>query len=301
MGHHHHHGHDHHHDHVDHGRAFAIGVGLNSIYVIIEFLFGMWSHSLALVADAGHNLGDVLGLLLAWGATILVKSSPSKRRTYGMRRASILAALMNAGILLIAIGAIAWEALHRLWNPEPVATTTIMVVASIGIVINALTAWLFFAGRKQDINIQGAYLHMAADAAVSLGVVVAAFLIRLTSWQWLDPVIGLVIVAVIAWSTWGLMQESFNLVMDAVPSGIDPEAITNYLQGLPGVASVHDLHIWGMSTTEAAMTVHIVKSQNELDDALLGKINRELHDQFGIEHATIQFESGDPNNPCGQS
>jgi cobalt-zinc-cadmium efflux system protein len=304
MGHPHHHGHGHldhhHHSMTDHGRAFAIGVALNSIYVAIELFFGMWIHSLALIADAGHNLGDVLGLLLAWGATILIKRSPSKRRTYGMRRASILAALVNAGILLIAIGAIAWEAIHRFWNPEPVATTPIMIVASIGILINSLTAWLFSSGRKHDINIQGAYLHMAADAAVSLGVVLAALLIRFTGWQWLDPAIGLLIVAVIAWSTWGLMQESFNLVMDAVPAGIDPEAITQYLNSVPGIKSAHDLHIWGMSTTEAAMTVHLVKDTHELDDGLLMQIHQELHDRFGIEHATIQFEKGDPAHPCIQ-
>jgi cobalt-zinc-cadmium efflux system protein len=306
MGHHHHHDHHghhhhgHHHGEINHNRAFAIGVGLNSIYVVIEFLFGLWSHSLALMADAGHNLGDVLGLLLAWGATVLVKRSPSKRRTYGMRRASILAALLNAGVLLFAVGAISWEALHRLWNPEPVATTTIMIVASIGIVINTATALLFVSGRKNDINIQGAFLHMAADAAVSLGVVLAAALIYLTSWQWLDPVIGLLIVAVIAWSTWGLLRESLDLVMDAVPSGIDPDAIREYLKQLDGVVDVHDLHIWAMSTTEAALTVHLVKSSTQLDDAWLSSVCKVLHDQFGIEHATIQQEQGDPNHKCSR-
>ncbi|MGN6507528.1 MAG: cation diffusion facilitator family transporter [Tepidisphaeraceae bacterium] len=298
------HGHSglgHNHAPADFGRAFAIGVTLNLAFVVVEGIYGTFAHSLSLVADAGHNLSDVLGLLLAWGAIALGKRRPSERRTYGLRRSSILAALANALILLIAVGGIAWEAVRRLADPEPVATVTVMVVAGIGILVNGITAALFLAGRAHDVNIRGAFLHMAADTIVSLGVVIAALAMRYTGWLWLDPVISLAIAAVITYGTWGLLVESLNLAVDGVPRGIDPEKVTHYLQALPGVEAVHDLHIWGMSTTEAALTVHLVKPDATLDDALLARIRRELHDRFAIEHTTIQFELGDDAHPCKQA
>lgn len=294
----HHHGHSH--APANFGRAFALGVTLNLAFVAVEASFGLWAQSLALLADAGHNLSDVLGLLLAWGASYLAGRLPTERRTYGLRRSSILAALANAVILLLAVGGIAWEAMIRLFHPEPVAGGTVMIVAAIGFCVNAFTAWLFMSGHH-DLNIRGAFLHMAADAAVSLGVVVAALAMQWTGWNWLDPATSLVIVVVITVSTWGLLRESLDLALDAVPAGIDPTAVLAYLNGLPGVVAAHDLHIWGMSTTEAALTVHLVKPDATIDDQLLAQINRELHDRFGIEHTTIQFELGDEAHPCKQS
>ncbi|QDU25234.1 Cadmium, cobalt and zinc/H(+)-K(+) antiporter [Anatilimnocola aggregata] len=291
------HAHGHSHAPANYGRAFAIGVALNLGFVIVEAGFGAWSHSLSLLADAGHNLSDVLGLLLAWGASVLAARLPTQRRTYGLRRSSILAALLNAIILLLAVGGIAWEAVQRLIHPEPVAGGTVMVVAGIGFLVNGFTAWLFMSGHN-DLNIRGAFLHMAADAAVSLGVVFAALAMQLTGWLWLDPATSLAIVVVITFGTWGLLRESLDLALDAVPANIHPEKVIAYLQQLPGVVAVHDLHIWGMSTTETALTVHLVKPDATLDDQLLARINRELHDQFGIEHTTIQFELGDADHPC---
>jgi len=291
------HAHGHSHAPASYGRAFAIGVTLNLAFVIVEAGFGAWSHSLSLLADAGHNLSDVLGLLLAWGATVLAARQPTARRTYGLRRSSILAALLNAIVLLLAVGGIAWEAIHRFMQPAPVASGTVMAVAGIGFFVNSFTAWLFMSGQH-DLNIRGAFLHMAADAAVSLGVVFAALAMMFTGWLWLDPATSLVIVVVITFGTWGLLRESLDLALDAVPAGIHPEQITAYLQQLPGVVAVHDLHIWAMSTTETALTVHLVKPDATLDDALLARIHRELHDQFGIEHTTIQFELGDADHPC---
>ncbi|MEO8084413.1 MAG: cation diffusion facilitator family transporter [Ardenticatenales bacterium] len=295
------HGHNHSHAPADFGRAFAVGVALNVGFVAVEAFFGLSSRSLALLADAGHNLGDVVGLLLAWGASVLAGGLPTERRTYGLRRTSIMAALLNAVVLLVAVGGIAWEALLRLRQPEPVAGGTVMAVAAVGIVVNGVTAWLFMAGRKHDMNIRGAFLHMAADAAVSLGVVAAALAMRLTGWLWLDPVVSLVIAVAITASTWGLLRESLDLALDAVPRGIHPAEVAAYLADLPGVEAVHDLHIWGMSTTEAALTVHLVKPDARIDDALLARICRDLHDRFGIEHATVQFELGDEAHPCGQA
>ncbi|WP_425617923.1 cation diffusion facilitator family transporter [Anatilimnocola sp. NA78] len=291
------HAHGHSHAPASFGRAFAIGVMLNLAFVFVEAGFGLWSQSLSLLADAGHNLSDVLGLLLAWGASVLATRQPTARRTYGLRRSSILAALLNAIILLIAVGGIAWEAMHRFFQPQPVASGIVMIVAGIGFLVNGFTAWLFMSGHN-DLNIRGAFLHMAADAAVSLGVVVAALAMMLTGWLWLDPATSLVIVVVITFGTWGLLRESLDLALDAVPAGIDPDQITAYLQQLPGVVAVHDLHIWAMSTTETALTVHLVKPDATLDDALLARIHRELHDQFGIEHTTVQFELGDADHPC---
>lgn len=287
------HSHTHEHAPTNFGKAFAIGVTLNISYVVVGVIFGNLAHSLALVADAWHNLGDVLGLLLAWGASVLARRNPTMRRTYGFRRTSILAALVNAVVLLIAVGGIAWEAVQRIANPTPVADLTVMVVAAIGILVNGLTAWLFMSGQKEDLNIRGAFMHMASDAVLSLGVVIAATVIRFTGWSWLDPAMSLVLVAVITVGTWGLLREATNLALDGVPDGVDAHKVESYLATLPGVNNVHDLHIWGMSTTETALTVHLVKSEARIDDAFLSRVCSTLHDDFGIEHATLQLENGD--------
>lgn len=297
-----HHGHSHGpgghvHAPTNFGTAFAVGIALNTAFVIIEAIYGFASNSMALVADAGHNLSDVLGLVVAWAAVILSKRAPSARYTYGLRASSILAALFNAVFLLVAVGAIGWEAILRLINPEPVAGVTVMIVATIGIVINGFTAWLFASGRKGDLNIRGAYLHMAADAAVSAGVVVAALVIIFTGWLWLDAATSLVIVAVIVWGTWGLLRDSTAMSLGAVPSSIDPVAVRRYLEQCPGVTQVHDLHIWPMSTTEAALTCHLVIPAGQPGDAFLFKIAHRLKDDFGIQHTTIQIET-DPHSEC---
>ena len=273
-------------------------MSLNFAFVAIEAVYGYLAHSLALLADAGHNLSDVAGLLLAWGAMCLARRKPSPRRTYGLRRSSILAALANALLLLIAVGAIGWEAILRFGKPEPVAGRTVMVVAGIGIVINTATALLFMTGRKKDVNVEGAFLHMAADAAVSLGVLVAGAIISYTGWTWLDPVTSLAIVAVIMVGTWGLLKKSLNLALDAVPEGIDSGNVKAFLLSLPGVTGVHDLHIWGMSTTEVALTAHVVRPDGANDEAFLAALGKQLHDRFEIEHATVQVERGDPAHQC---
>ncbi|MCI0358501.1 MAG: cation diffusion facilitator family transporter [Planctomycetaceae bacterium] len=285
-------GHAHNHSPVDYNRAFALGVGLNTVFVVAEAGFGVATGSLALLADAGHNLSDVLGLLLAWGANWLARQSPTRRRTYGWRRSSILAALLNAMLLLVAVGGISWEAIRRLIAPEPAPGPAVIWVAAVGIIINSGTALLFLRGGERDINIRGAFLHMAADAAVSLGVVVAGILMQRTGWSWLDPATSLVIAVVILAGTWGLFRESLNLALDAVPAGIDPQAVDDYLSGLPGVAAVHDLHIWALGTTETALTAHLVVPNRTDHDALLADLSHELHDRFGIEHATVQIERG---------
>ncbi len=290
--------HEHEHRTAHDGRAFAVGIVLNLGFVVVEFIYGQLAHSLALVADAGHNLSDVLALLLAWGAMVLARRRPTPGRTYGMRRSSILAALVNAVVLLVAVGAIAWEAVRRFGAPSPVAEKTVIWVAAIGIVINAGTALLFLSGRKGDLNIRGAFLHMAADAGVSLGVVLAGVAILATGWWWLDPVVSLVIVVVILISTWDLLRDSVNLALDAVPEGVDLHGVRQYLAGLPQVVDVHDLHIWGMSTTETALTAHLVMTEAGCDDAFLARIEGELHRLFGIEHTTIQIETGNPAYPC---
>ena len=291
----------HHHEQTDYNRAFAIGVVLNVGYIIIETVYGLLADSLALLADAGHNLSDVLGLLLAWGASYMVKRRPTQRHTYGWRKSSILAALMNALVLMVAIGAIAWEAIRRFNIPAPVAGQTIIIVAAIGVVINTITALLFISGRKHDLNIRGAFLHMAADAGVSAGVVVAGIIILASGWLWVDPLVSLVIAVIILIGTWGLMRDAFNLALDAVPKGIDPQAVGEYLSGLPGVESVHDLHIWAMSTTETALTAHLVKPDSEDDDVLIEKAGKELHEHFGIDHVTLQWERWQKMNHCGGS
>jgi cobalt-zinc-cadmium efflux system protein len=291
-------GHAHTHEPANYGRAFAIGVALNLAFVILEVIYGKLSHSLALIADAGHNLSDVLGLVLAWGAMLLARRRPTPERTYGFRRSSILAALINAAILLISVGAIAWEAIGRVNHPQAVAETMVISVASIGILINAGTALMFMSGRKRDLNIRGAFMHMATDAVISLGVVLTGVAMLATGWLWLDPVVGLIIVALIVYGTWGLLRDSLNLALDAVPAGIDMNDVKEYLSGLPTCVDVHDLHVWGMSTTETALTAHVVMGQTICDDALLAKITNELHQKFGIEHATLQVEFGDPTYPC---
>ena len=284
------HGGGHVHAPANFGRAFAIGIVLNTGFVIIEFIYGLLSNSVALLADAGHNLGDVLGLLVAWTASVLVQRAPSARFTYGLRGSSILAALFNAIFLLLTVGAISWEAIQRLGNPEPVAEMTVMIVAAIGILVNGLTAWLFASGSKGDINLRGAFLHMASDALVSAGVVVAGLVILLTGWLWLDPVLSLVINLIIVIGTWGLLRDSVGMSMAAVPAQIDPLEVRGFLEQRAGVASLHDLHIWPMSTTEIALTCHLVMPAGHPGDAFLHEVCAELTTRFRIAHPTIQIE-----------
>jgi len=286
---------------MNYDRAFAFGVALNVGFVIVEAAYGIMAGSLALLADAGHNLSDVLGLLLAWGANYLVRRKSTERRTYGWRKSSILAALINAVILLVALGGIAWEAIRRLGVPVPVAGRTIIFVALVGVLINTATALLFLSGRKSDLNIRGAFLHMAADAGVSAGVVIAGIAILFTGRLWIDPAISLVITGIILFSTWGLFRDAFDMALDAVPKDVDPEAVRTYLLDLPGVTGVHDMHIWAMSTTEKALTVHLIKPDPEDDDVLIEKASKELHDQFGIDHITLQWERIPSTNQCGDS
>lgn len=287
--------HDHHHaaGHVhapaNFGRAFAIGIILNTGFVLVEAGYGLVSNSMALLADAGHNLSDVLGLMIAWIAAVLSKRAPSERFTYGLRGSSILAALFNAVFLLIAVGAIGWEAITRLLHPEPVGELTVMVVAGIGIIINGVTAWLFASGSKSDLNIRGAYLHMVADAGVSVGVVAAGGLMMFTGWAWLDPVVSLLIVAVIVGGTWGLLRDSVSMSLAGVPGGIEPAAVQKFLLGLPGVSEVHDLHIWPMSTTEIALTAHLVMTGGHAESFLI-ETAEELREHHGIAHTTLQIE-----------
>jgi cobalt-zinc-cadmium efflux system protein len=298
-GHDHHHGPGgHHHMPANFGKAFAIGIALNLAYVIGEAFSGVVAHSLALLADAGHNLGDVLGLGGAWLASILGKRRPSRHYTYGLRRSSVLAALGNAIVLLIVTGGIAWEGILRLLNPQPVGGAIIMIVAAVGILVNGITAFLFMAGRKDDLNIKGAFLHMASDALVALGVVVAGAVILWTGWLWLDPAISLVVSIVIVIGTWGLLRDSMNLALDAVPPGVDQTKVAAFLQKLPGVAAVHDLHIWGMSTTETALTAHLVRPGAAIDDDMLHHAAEELQEHFGISHATFQVENGEGAHSC---
>lgn len=301
-GHHHHgHGHGHHgHSHApaDFGRAFAIGTALNLAFVAAEAAAGFFTGSLALLADAGHNLSDVLGLLLAWGASVLAKRAPTGRRTYGLRKGTILASLTNAALLLVAVGAIAWEAVRRFADPQPVETGPVMIVAAIGIAINTATALMFMKGSKDDLNVRGAFLHMAADAAVSAGVVVAALAMWATGWLWLDPVVSLAIVVVIVLGTWGLLRDSLDLALDAAPRGIDPKAVADWLAAQPGVAEVHDLHIWAMSTTETAMTAHLVRPDEADHDQFLHDVCGQLAKRFNIGHSTLQIERGGQAHPC---
>ena len=283
------------HSHVprDFGPAFAWAIGLNAAYVVVEAGFGFVSGSLALVADAAHNLTDVGGLVLAWGAVALSRRTPSTRHTYGLGRTSILAALVNGLALMIAVGALAWEAVGRFSAPAAVESGTILGVALLGIAINAGTAYLFMRGREHDINIEGAFLHMASDAAVSGGVVLSALLIMATGWTWVDPVAGLAVSAVIAWSAFGLLKSALHLSLDGVPEKIDTRAVADWLTKQSGVASIHDLHIWPLSTTTTALTVHLVMPEGSPGDAFLDTVAHELEHRFSIEHATLQIERGD--------
>ncbi len=274
----------------NYNKAFGYGIALNVFYIIVEVIFGLSIHSMALIADAGHNLSDVLGLLLAWGAAYLAKTAATNNRTYGLRKSTILAALFNAIILLIAVGAITIESIRKIIQPEPIGGTTMMIVAGIGVVVNTLTALLFMKGRESDINIKGAFLHMAADAGVSLGVVAAGLLINLTGFYLLDPIISLVIVLVITAGTWSLLRDSFHLSMDAVPKNINFNEVKKYLESLEGVKEVHDLHIWAMSTTETALTAHFLIPDEQKDDRFLENVCKQLHSKFGIGHSTIQIE-----------
>ena len=315
--------HDHDHDHHDHGhdhahgraghahaghahahapasfdRAFAIGVGLNVAFVVVEIVFGVRTNSLALISDAGHNLGDVLALVLAWAGSMLARRGPTPRRTYGLRRFSILAAMANAGILLVAVGAIIVEAVDRLRHPAPIAGGIVSIVAAVGIVINLGTALGFMRGRAHDLNIRGAFLHMLGDAGASAGVVIAGLLISATGLLWIDPLVSLLLAVAILWSTWGLAKDSVNLALDAVPAGIDPVEVDTALRGLDGVVEVHDLHIWGMSTTDVALTAHLIRPCHGGEDALLAAATRLLRDRFGIAHATLQVEQGLAIHSC---
>lgn len=289
--------HDHNHQIINYNRAFAIGVMLNLIYVIIEAGYGVAAGSLALIADAGHNLSDVLSLLLAWGAGLLATKAATEKRTYGFRKVTVMASLTSAILLLVALGGITWETIGRFFDPKPVDGITVIAVAGIGVVINTITALLFISGQKHDLNIRGAFLHMVADAAVSLGVVVAGIIIMVTGWLFVDPLISLLIVAVILVGTWSLLRDSMNLAIDSVPEHIDIAEIKRYLTGLENVSQIHDLHVWSMSTTEVALSVHLIIADDFLKNDFLPKLQQELHARFSIGHPTIQIErKGDA--PC---
>jgi cobalt-zinc-cadmium efflux system protein len=292
---HHHHDHGHHHDHhhADFGRAFAIGITLNLIFVAVEVVYGLKANSTALLSDAGHNLSDVLGLAIAWGGAKLAARPPTKRFTWGLRSSSILAAMANGLLLMVALGAIALEAVQRIADPQPVAGPVMMAVAAVGIVINGVTALLFARGRKGDINIQGAFLHMVGDAAVSAAVVVAGLLILWTGVSLIDPVLSLAIAALIFWQTYGLLSRSVAMSLGAVPEGIDYDAVADALAAQPGVARVHDLHIWPSSTTETVLTAHLVMPDGPPGDGFLSTLGEMLHDRFDIDHMTVQIEQGD--------
>ena len=290
--------HGHVHEPQAHDRAFAVGIVLNLAFVAIETVYGVLAHSMALLADAGHNLSDVLALGLAWGASVLGRREPSERFTYGLRSSSILAALVNAMLLMLVVGGIALEAIQRLLNPVPVATTTVICVALAGVVVNTATALLFLRGREHDLNVKGAFLHMAADAAVSLGVALAGVGMLYSGWIWLDPMMSLVIAVTIVGSTWGLLRDALTLSLHAVPSRIDTERVRGYLCGLAGVAEIHDLHIWGMSTTETALTVHLVMPEGHPSDSFIVQVGEDLRKRFHVGHATIQVETGDKLHPC---
>ena len=285
------HHHDHHHHQVsNYNFAFAIGILLNTLFVVIETGYGIMAGSLALIADAGHNLSDVLGLLLAWGASLLATKAATEKRTYGFRKVTIMASLISSVFLLVALGGIAWEAINRFANPSPVEGMTVIVVAAIGVVINTATALLFMSGQKHDLNIRGAFLHMIADAGVSLGVVIAGAIIMFKGWLLIDPAISIFIVAIILIGTWSLLRDSMNLALDSVPDDIDIVGIKKYLTNLDNVSQIHDLHIWALSTTEVALSVHLNMVDDSLSKNFLPEIQQQLHDCFNIEHSTIQVE-----------
>jgi cobalt-zinc-cadmium efflux system protein len=292
-------GHHHHHAPVaGHGRAFAIAVLLNVAIVLIQGICGVIAHSTALLADAGHNLSDVLGLLLAWGATWLTARRPSTRYTFGYGSTSILASLVNAGLLLFACGVIVAEAIGRLMHPAPVAGLTVFVVATVGMLVNGFSAWFFMRGQKEDLNIRGAFLHMAGDALISAAVAVSGLVILATNWSWLDPVMSLIVVAVIVYGTWGLLRDSVRLALDAVPPGVDLQRIREYLAGQPGVTDVHDLHVWALSTTGNALTAHLVIPGGHPGDAAVDAIVLTLREEFAMHHATLQVDLGTTHHHC---
>lgn len=283
--------HNHSHSHAaNYDRAFALGIVLNVLFVVVETIFGWQADSLALLSDAGHNLSDVLGLLVAYGGLYLSRLRPNQKHTYGLGRATILAALFNAMILLIAIGGIVWEAVGRFSHPVPIQGGIVMLVAAIGVGINGITAWLFMSGNKTDLNLRGAFLHMAADALVSLGVVIAGAMFIWTGWAWLDPAISLVIAVVILWSTWYLLRQALHLSLDGVPVSITLDKVKNYLTAQSNVIEIHDLHVWAMSTSEIALTVHLVMRDGHPGNEFLCRVAEELHDNFTIGHVTIQIE-----------
>jgi cobalt-zinc-cadmium efflux system protein len=303
------HGHDHSHTHAGHhhhhhapvpghGFAFALAVALNVAIVVIQALYGVLAHSTALLADAGHNLSDVLGLLLAWGAAWLTTRRPSARYTFGYGSSSILASLANAALLLFACGVIVAEAIGRLMNPAPVAGLAVFVVATVGVVVNGISAWLFMRGQKEDLNIRGAFLHMAADAGVSAAVAISGLVILYTNWTWLDPLMSLLVVAVVVYGTWGLLRDSVRLALNAVPSGVDLQSIRDYLADLPGVEGVHDLHVWALSTTGNALTVHLVMPAGHPGDERLDGIVLALRERFSMQHATLQVDLGTTSHRC---
>lgn len=290
---HHHHSHGHGHGPADFGRAFAIGTALNLIFVAVEAAYGFYANSMALLADAGHNLSDVAGLIVAWSAAVLARRPPSTSFTYGLGTASILAALINAVLLFIAVAALVWAAVERIVTPQHVDAHIVFWVAAVGIVINAATAMLFYSGIKHDLNVRGAFLHMAADAAVSLGVVITALAMMAWGYTWLDPAVSLAIAAVIVWATWGLFRDSVRLSVHGVPPGIDVDQVRRALANMPGVVSVHDLHIWPISTTQTALSAHLVMPAGHPGDDFLRIANETLNHDFSIAHATLQIEQGD--------
>jgi cobalt-zinc-cadmium efflux system protein len=298
-------GHDHDHDHghdgpPDYGRAFLIATTLNVSFVVLGAVYGILAHSMALLADAAHNLGDVLGLLLAWGASVLSKRTATRHRTYGLRRSSILAAFLNSFLLLFATGGVAWEAVRRFGEPVPVASKTVMAIAAIGIVVNLGSSLPFLAGRKRDINIGGTFLHLIGDAAFSFAVVLAGAVMYVTGWSWLDPAMSLVLAAAILIGTWRLLRSSINLILDAVPDEIDPDAVRTYLACLPGVSGVHHLHIWPLSTTETALTAHLVMPVPSEQPGFLAEIAEGLRHEFRIGHSTIQVDPAGAGEECAQ-
>jgi cobalt-zinc-cadmium efflux system protein len=292
-----HHGH-HHPAPAAYGRAFAIGIGLNAAFVLVEWAFGIAAHSLALLADAAHNLGDVLSLVLAWAAMRLARRQPSARFTYGLRGSSILAALLNAIVLLLVTGALAWEAVQRLSQPQAVQGGLVIAVSLAGVAVNGVTAWLFVQGARGDLNLRGAYLHMVADAAVSLAVAVGGAVVLFSGWALLDPLLTLAVSVFIVWGTWDLLRQSVRLALQAVPAGIDAQRVHAQLAALPGVSEVHDLHIWAMSTTENALTAHLVMPAGHPGDAFLQHLCQDLQERFGIHHSTVQIELADTGRDC---
>jgi cobalt-zinc-cadmium efflux system protein len=291
-------GHAHVHGPIKSGPAFAIGIGLNLAFVVVEVVYGVLAHSVALLADAGHTFGDVLGLALAWGATMLATVKPSTRRTFGFRRTTIVASVANALVLLFVTGGLAWESVRRLFEPQPTQGKAMILVACIGAVINAASALLFMQHGKKDLNLRGAFLHLASDALLAVGVAVTGAAILYTGWLWLDPAVSILLAITILAGTWSLMKQSLSLLIDAVPEGIDPREVKAYLGGLPGVIEVHDLHIWAMSTTETALTAHVVMPGSSMRPAFLAEVCKELHAKFDIEHSTLQIDPEDAPSPC---